>query len=127
MDTTNTRNGLNLEQMQQTVMALQDDPQLALFEFRTSNQWISGGDEVTFTGVDGAAHFRIWIGPTDDDLVAYREDVPGDSGEVVLPLVPGQVMRGSIKLPEPEQVSQVWVMAGIGDAEAPPGGGAEID
>ncbi|MEH6581322.1 MAG: OsmC family protein [Halioglobus sp.] len=44
MDTTNTRNGLNLEQMQQTVMALQDDPQLALFKFRTSNQWISGGE-----------------------------------------------------------------------------------
>lgn len=44
MDTTNTRNGLNLEQMQQTVMALQDDAQLARFEFRASNQWISGGE-----------------------------------------------------------------------------------
>jgi uncharacterized OsmC-like protein len=44
MDTTNTRNGLNLEQMQQTVMALQDEPPLARFEFRASNQWISGGE-----------------------------------------------------------------------------------
>ena len=44
MDTTNTCNGLNMEQMQQTVMALQDDPQLARFEFRASNQWISGGE-----------------------------------------------------------------------------------
>lgn len=44
MDTTNTLNGLNLEQMQQTVMALQDDAQLARFEFRASNQWISGGE-----------------------------------------------------------------------------------
>ena len=44
MDTTNTCNGLSLEQMQQTVMALQDDPQLARFEFRASNQWISGGE-----------------------------------------------------------------------------------
>jgi uncharacterized OsmC-like protein len=44
MDTTNTRNGLNLEQMQQTVMTLQDDPRLARFEFRASNQWISGGE-----------------------------------------------------------------------------------
>jgi len=44
MDTTNTRNGLNLEQMQQTVMNLQDDPQLARFEFRASNRWISGGE-----------------------------------------------------------------------------------
>lgn len=44
MDTTNTLNGLNLEQMQQTIMALQEDPQLARFEFRASNQWISGGE-----------------------------------------------------------------------------------
>jgi uncharacterized OsmC-like protein len=44
MDTTNILNGLNLEQMQQTVMALQDDAQLARFEFRASNQWISGGE-----------------------------------------------------------------------------------
>jgi uncharacterized OsmC-like protein len=44
MDTTNTLNGLNLAQMQQTVMALQDDAQLARFEFRASNQWISGGE-----------------------------------------------------------------------------------
>jgi len=44
MDTTNTCNGLNLEQMQQTVTALQNDPQLARFEFRANNQWISGGE-----------------------------------------------------------------------------------
>lgn len=44
MDTTKTLNGLNLEQMQQTVMALQDDAQLARFEFRANNQWISGGE-----------------------------------------------------------------------------------
>ena len=44
MDTTNTLNGLDLHQMQQTVMALQDDTQLARFEFRASNQWISGGE-----------------------------------------------------------------------------------
>lgn len=39
-----TRNGLDLEQMQQTVQALSDDPNLAQFEFRARNTWISGGE-----------------------------------------------------------------------------------
>ena len=38
-----TRNGLNLEQMGQTVEALKNDPSLAQFEFRARNQWIDGG------------------------------------------------------------------------------------
>jgi uncharacterized OsmC-like protein len=38
------RNGLNLEQMGQTVDALKQDPSLAQFEFRARNQWISGGE-----------------------------------------------------------------------------------
>jgi len=39
-----TCNGLNLEQMGQTVDALNNDPQLAQFEFRARNQWIDGGE-----------------------------------------------------------------------------------
>lgn len=39
-----TRNGLDLEQMTQTVNALQQDPSLAQFEFRARNQWIDGGE-----------------------------------------------------------------------------------
>ena len=41
---TTTRNGLNIEQMGQTVEALKNDPSLAQFEFRARNQWISGGE-----------------------------------------------------------------------------------
>ena len=41
---TTTRNGLNLEQMGQTVEALKNDPSLARFQFRASNQWIDGGE-----------------------------------------------------------------------------------
>ena len=40
----NTRNGLNLEQMVQTVDALKGNPTLARFQFRVSNQWIDGGE-----------------------------------------------------------------------------------
>jgi uncharacterized OsmC-like protein len=40
---TKTRNGLDLEQMVQTIDALKQDPSLAQFEFRARNQWINGG------------------------------------------------------------------------------------
>ena len=39
-----TRNGLNIEQMVQTVEALKNNPSLAQFEFRARNQWINGGE-----------------------------------------------------------------------------------
>jgi uncharacterized OsmC-like protein len=38
-----TFNGLNVEQMGQTIDALKQDPSLAQFEFRARNQWIEGG------------------------------------------------------------------------------------
>ncbi len=38
------QNGLNLEQMQQTVAAIQRNPDIAQFEFRARNRWISGGE-----------------------------------------------------------------------------------
>ncbi len=38
-----SRNGLNLQQMHDTVALLQQQPALARFEFRARNQWIDGG------------------------------------------------------------------------------------
>jgi uncharacterized OsmC-like protein len=50
-----TLNGLNLEQMGQTVEALTSDPSLARFEFRARNQWIDGGhNRSTIQGFRGA-------------------------------------------------------------------------
>jgi uncharacterized OsmC-like protein len=52
---TTTRNGLNIEQMVQTVDALKNDPSLAQFEFRARNQWINGGENrSTIQGFYGA-------------------------------------------------------------------------
>lgn len=39
-----TCNGLDLEQMDQTVKALQNNPALAQFQFRARNRWIDGGE-----------------------------------------------------------------------------------
>lgn len=50
-----TRNGLNLEQMGQTIDAIKSTPSLGEFEFRASNQWISGGENrSTIQGFYGA-------------------------------------------------------------------------
>ncbi len=39
-----TLNGLNLQQMTDTVKALSANPALAQFEFRARNRWVSGGE-----------------------------------------------------------------------------------
>ncbi len=41
---THTMNGLNVDQMTQTLDALRQDPTLAAFEFRATNRWINGGE-----------------------------------------------------------------------------------
>lgn len=43
MNTVNTRNGLDLNQMTETVNALSANAELAQFRFRARNCWISGG------------------------------------------------------------------------------------
>lgn len=82
---------------------------------KTWRHWMPGGEAVTAPGVKAAGVYRIWIGSTDDGLVGYRENVPGNSGKVTIALTPGKVMRGRIKLPA--RVSRVWITAGIGDHE----------
>ena len=53
--TTQTLNGLNLEQMEQTVGALRTEPVLARFEFRAKNRWMDGGhNRSTIEGFYGA-------------------------------------------------------------------------
>ena len=42
--TTRTFNGLNVQQMGETVEALRANPVLAQFEFRAANRWIDGGE-----------------------------------------------------------------------------------
>lgn len=50
-----TRNGLDLVQMTQTVDLLKKNPSMAQFEFRASNQWINGGENrSTIRGFYGA-------------------------------------------------------------------------
>ena len=43
-ETTNRTNGLDMEALVGTVEAVKQDPSLGAFEFRATNQWISGGE-----------------------------------------------------------------------------------
>ena len=52
---TRTLNGLNTDQMFETIEALKNDPSLARFEFRARNRWIDGGENrSTIQGFHGA-------------------------------------------------------------------------
>ena len=37
-------NGIDVEQLQETVGAIQGDPEIARFEFRNANEWVQGGE-----------------------------------------------------------------------------------
>lgn len=45
--TENIKNGVNVDQLNATINAVQGDPSLAKFEFRAQNDWIDGGHCVT--------------------------------------------------------------------------------
>ena len=45
--TANIKNGVNVDQLVETINAVQENPELAKFEFRAKNNWIEGGHCVT--------------------------------------------------------------------------------
>ncbi len=47
VETSRTLNGLDTTQMVETVAAIKRQPSLARFEFRASNEWINGGENVS--------------------------------------------------------------------------------
>jgi len=45
--TANIKNGVNVDQLVETIGAVQSNPELAKFEFRAKNKWIDGGHAVS--------------------------------------------------------------------------------
>lgn len=45
--TANIKNGVNVDQLVETIGAVQSNPELAKFEFRSKNEWIDGGHTVS--------------------------------------------------------------------------------
>ena len=60
--TANIKNGVNVDQLVETIGAVKSNPELAKFEFRAKNKWIDGGHCVSnikdFYGVGGEDESR---------------------------------------------------------------------
>lgn len=55
MQTIETTNGVNVEQLVETIEAIREQPEIADFRFRVTNRWVDGGqNETTISGFFGA-------------------------------------------------------------------------
>ena len=52
-------NGVNVDQLVQTVQAIQGNPDLAKFTFRAQTQWINGGHSQTKISLSMARRLRM--------------------------------------------------------------------
>lgn len=90
MITANIKNGVNVDQLVETIGAVQGNPELAKFEFRTKNNWIEGGHCVSsmksFYGVgqEDTTRKETFTMECDHPNVLLGEDKAATPAEVVL-------------------------------------------
>ncbi|MCL6265486.1 OsmC family protein [Flagellimonas myxillae] len=88
--TANIKNGVNVDQLVDTINAVQGNPELAKFEFRAKNNWITGGHCVTsakgFYGVgqEDTTRQETFTMECDHPSVLLGEDKAATPVEVVL-------------------------------------------
>lgn len=88
--TANIQNGVNVDQLVETIGAVQGNPELAKFEFRTKNNWIEGGHCVSsmksFYGVgqEDTSRQETFTMECDHPNVLLGEDKAATPAEVVL-------------------------------------------
>jgi len=88
--TANIKNGVNVDQLVETIGAVQGNPELAKFEFRTKNNWITGGHCVSsaksFYGVgqEDTSRQETFTMECDHPNVLLGEDKAATPAEVVL-------------------------------------------
>ena len=88
--TTASLNGVNVEQLQQTVDAIETQPGLAEFEFRATNEWMDcGHNRSTIQGFHGAGQedttrTRPFVLTADEPPVLLGEDAGANPVEYVL-------------------------------------------
>lgn len=90
ISTKNVKNGVNVDQLVETIGAVQQDPELAKFEFRSKNHWITGGHCVSsiksFYGVgqEDASRKETFTMECDHPNVLLGNDQAATPPEVVL-------------------------------------------
>ncbi|WP_420627782.1 OsmC family protein [Candidatus Leptofilum sp.] len=83
-------NGVNVDQLVETIGAIQEDPEIAKFQFRSHTQWVSGGHSRTtiqsFYGAGGEDTTRSqpFILEGDEPAVLLGEDHGPNAVETVL-------------------------------------------
>lgn len=86
----NMTNGVNVEQLVGTVKAIKENPDLAHFQFRATNQWIEGGHSRTtiqgFYGAGGEDHSREqpFVLDGDEPPVLLGENAAPNAVEAIL-------------------------------------------
>ncbi|HSJ60381.1 MAG TPA: OsmC family protein [Jiangellaceae bacterium] len=75
--TEDTRNGVNVTQLVETVGAIQNDPALATFRFRAHNTWLGGGH--SRTSIQG-----FWAAGQEDSTRTAPFTLDGDEPPVLL-------------------------------------------
>jgi uncharacterized OsmC-like protein len=89
-NTQNQPNGVNVEQLVQTVTAIQDNPDLARFRFRASTKWVHGGRSRTTikgfygAGQEDASRTRAFVLEGDEPPVLLGENAGPNAVESLL-------------------------------------------
>ena len=89
MTTPTIRNGVNVDQLVQTVEAVKQNPSLARFQFRTTSTWQGGGRcQSTIESFHGVGqeqkHSRVHTLQGDEPAVLLGEDIGPNAVETVL-------------------------------------------
>ncbi len=88
--TANIKNGVNVDQLVETIGAVQQNPDLAKFEFRTKNNWITGGHCVSSAksfygvGTEDTTRQETFTMEADHPNVLLGEDKAATPAEIVL-------------------------------------------
>lgn len=88
--TANIKNGVNVDQLVETIGAVQENPGLAKFEFRTKNNWIEGGHCVSSVksfygvGAEDTSREETFTMECDHPNVLLGKDKAATPAEVVL-------------------------------------------
>jgi uncharacterized OsmC-like protein len=88
--TANIKNGVNVDQLVETIGAVQGNPELAKFEFRTKNNWIEGGHCVSSAksfygvGAEDTSREETFTMECDHPNVLLGKDKAATPAEVVL-------------------------------------------
>ncbi|MDL5512677.1 OsmC family protein [Arenibacter sp. M-2] len=90
IETANIKNGVNVDQLVETIGAVQGNPELAKFEFRSKNNWIEGGHCISSiksfygVGAEDTSREKAFTMECDHPQVLLGNDKAATPPEVVL-------------------------------------------